>query len=121
MSIVCLLSCIFFEPTTATAQILFVLGVLHESKTTWTRLVWRTWPCGIEEYAAFNIKTFQSLTSSVPVLVRNQQLLSYLLKIKTIAQGIIHLQRRSIRQECEQLSCEAPVKLFNYKVLPVLS
>ena len=40
--------------------------VLHELKTTWTRLVWRTRPCGTEEHAAFKIKTFQYLTTSEP-------------------------------------------------------
>ena len=117
----CLSSSIFFEPTTATAQILFVLGVLHFWKTTWTRLVWRTWPCGNEEYAAFDIKTFQSLTTSIPVWVRNQQLLSYLLWIKYQLFKKFFTFRGGPLDKDEQLSLEAPVIIFNIKVLHVLS
>ena len=58
------------------------MHLLPKLKTTGTRLVWRTRPCGTEGNAACNIKTFQSLTTYVQVWVRTQQLLPSLMRKK---------------------------------------
>ena len=127
MSIVCLLSSIFFEPTTATAQILFVLGVLHELKTTWTRLVWRTRPCGTEVYVASRHREFSLFSVQVWVKEAATFVSSSVKKKRSFSRAFSTCrQRQGFRPACDR-GCpnEAPdIALwtsFNYKVLPVLS
>ena len=79
-----------------TAQILFVLEVLPELKTTGTRLVWRTRPCGTEGNAASQEPKFSvfdhfntSLSDEPATIVKSYE------EERLIIQELLHFQRRS--------------------------
>ena len=118
MSIVCQLSCIFFEPTKATAQILFVLGVLHFWKTTWTRLVWRTWPCGTEEYAASRLFNLWPLLYQFEWGTINSCHIFW--GLQQLFKELFTCRGGPIDKDVEQLSTEAPVNSSTTR-LPVLT
>ena len=93
--------------------------MLHEVKTTGTGLVWRTRPCGTEGTRHLKNPSFQYLTSlsDEPATIAK----SYV-EEKSIVQDLLQFQRRSNQTRMwQQMSAEAPVHLFNIKVLSVLS
>ena len=104
-----------------TLSLVLSCGVLHELKTTGTRLVWRTRPCGTEGMRHLKNSSFQYLTTSIQVWVTNQlPLPSLMWKKNQLFKTFFNFRGGQNRQGCGS-SCPARHlwNSFNIKVLQI--